>query len=452
MNRSLKIVSLALMLPLFITSCIYKEVVEISDVDIIEDQDSITIAFINQIKLRSPTGEMDYYKIPDFTDYDAIPHDPNNPITEAKVILGMMLYHDPAAGTIPSNYKNYQTYSCGSCHPAECEYQPGIVQGIGEGGSGFGMFGEDRIANPDIPIADLDVQPLKTPSALNMAFAPNALWDGRLGARGFNEGTEELWTEKPQSTNLLGYDGLETQAIVGLTVHRISIDADWVVKYNYKELFDDAWPDINASKRYTDLYASLAIAAYERTMLSCSAPFQDFIRGDYSALTKAQILGGELFFGKGNCVACHTGVAFANNDKMFCIGLNDFDTTEAVRTSPQLGRASFTGNPEDSYKFKVPQLYNLKGVEHYGHGASQPSLRSMIEYCAKGDPENESVDPSFISPGFVDCNLTKTELDYIDDFLHNALYDAEIKRNSPDAVPSGFHFPNADEQSILDGL
>lgn len=412
--------------------------------------DEFSSELVEAIRSKSATGEIAHYIIPDYTDYDAIPHDPNNPITAEKVALGMMLYHEPAAGTIPANMDNYQQYSCASCHPAACEYQPGISQGVGEGGWGFGMFGEDRIPNPNIPVEDLDVQSTKTPSAMNLAFTSNALWDAKLGARGFNEGTEDLWNTFPQSANHLGYDGIETQAIVGMEVHRISIDKEWVIEYNYKDLFDAAWPDIDGDERYTDLYAALAIAAYERTMLSCRAPFQEFLRGDYNALTESQKIGGSLFFGKGRCADCHTGTAFGNGDKMFAIGLNDLSSEVAVRTSKQMGRFAFTGDPDDSYKFKVPQLYNLKGVEHYGHGASMPSLRSMIEYCASGDPQNSAIESEFISPEFGDAELTKTELDYLDDFVRNALYDPEIKRHSPESLPSGLCFPNADVQSIID--
>ena len=38
-------------------------------------------------------------------------------------------------------------------------------------------------------------------------------------------------------------------------------------------------------------------------------------------------------------------------------------------SSPK-GRGGFTGIDSDMYKFKVPQLYNLKDVNFFGHGCS----------------------------------------------------------------------------------
>ena len=35
---------------------------------------------------------------------------------------------------------------------------------------------------------------------------------------------------------------------------------------------------------------------------------------------------------------------------------------------------------EDMYKFKVPQLYNLKDSPHYGHGASMKTIREVVRY------------------------------------------------------------------------
>ena len=55
------------------------------------------------------------------------------------------------------------------------------------------------------------------------------LWNGQFGATGPNEGTEASWGEgTPKFNNHLGYQGIETQAIAGLTVHRMGIDMDFV--------------------------------------------------------------------------------------------------------------------------------------------------------------------------------------------------------------------------------
>lgn len=415
-----------------------------------EGIDSLSSLLIASIEVHSETGSADFFILPHNTEYDLIPSDPQNPITKAKVELGMMLYHDPASGVHPKDLTNFQTYSCASCHPADCEFQPGIEQGIGEGGWGYGLYGEGRIPNETTATEDLDIQSIKTPSALNLAFSSNTLWNGSLGAHGLNEGTEYLWVDFPQTLNARGFEGLETQVFAGMEVHRVGLFDGWVDQYGYTKYFDAAFPEIPEKERYTEYNMALAIAAYERTMTTSEAPFQDFLRGDYTALTEAQKLGGILFFDKANCASCHCSKSLGNDKRFMSIGMNDLDSTRNLLITEQMGRGGFTKNADDNYKFKVPQLYNLMGVNEYGHGSSMHSLRAMVTYCSKGEPENKNVPIANISKGFNNKNLSKTELDHLEDFVRSALYDSDIKRHQPSNVMSGFSFPNADIQSKID--
>ena len=54
-----------------------------------------------------------------------------------------------------------------------------------------------------------------------------------------------------------------------------------------------------------------AIATYERTIVSAAAPFDKWIAGDEKAISVAAKNGFELFNGKANCAACHSGWRFA---------------------------------------------------------------------------------------------------------------------------------------------
>ncbi len=62
-----------------------------------------------------------------------------------------------------------------------------------------------------------------------------------------------------------------------------------------------------------------------------------------------------------------------------------------------LGRGGFTGNAEDLYKFRVPQLYNLGDSGPYFHGSSKQTLEEVIEYFNNGVHENPkgSREPDF---------------------------------------------------------
>ncbi len=394
---------------------------------------------------------LSYYTMPSSSDFSRIPQDPKNPLSAAKVDLGKLLFHETGFGTIGEFSDMAQTYSCASCHHADGGFQANLVQGIGEGGIGYGIEGEGRQIDLFVAMSKVDVQPLRTPSAMNVAYQTNLLWNGQFGATGTNENTEHLWPDEgPISVNKLGFEGVETQAIAGLEVHRHQVDETSVESLGYKELFDRAFPDWQDDERYSNITAGLAIAAYERTILSNEAPFQRWIRGQSAAITEAQKEGAILFFTKANCNACHNGASLASME-FHAIGLNDFNDSEVANFDPadpsRKGRSSFTKDRDDDYKFKVPQLYNLKDSPFYGHGASFHSVREIIEYKNEAQKENTRVRNSQLSPEFRPLKLTEEEIDQLTDFVENALYDPNLHRYTPAALPSGLCFPNNDWMS-----
>ncbi len=398
-------------------------------------------------------GSKDAMLLPLSTDFDAIPSDINNPITEAKVALGKLLFHETGLAKNPNMDESMNAYSCASCHHSKAGFQSGVRQGIGEGGIGFGVAGEGRHKNPMYLDSDMDVQPIRSPSVLNVAYQEVMLWNGQFGATGINQGTEANWTiGTPKETNNLGFQGLETQAIAGLDVHRLMIDEAFVNGTNYKDMFDAAFPDVPIEERYTKITAGLAIAAYERTVLPNQSPFQQWLRGDEAALNESEMNGAMLFFDKANCFACHSGPGLNGMD-FHAIGMNDLagnDVVNDVDDATKLGRGGFTGNPLDDYKFKTPQLYNLTDVGFFGHGGSFTSVRAVIEYKNNAVKENTEVSESALSPLFTSLNLTESEIDDIVAFLETGLYDNNLSRYAPDELPSGNCFPNADDESSVD--
>ncbi len=397
-----------------------------------------------------------YYLLPDSDDFSRIPQDPKNPLTAAKVALGRLLFHETGIALAPMKAIGKGTYSCASCHFAAAGFQAGRHQGISDGGIGFGIRGEGRMPHPDYLPEELDVQPVRTPSAMNLAYQDLVLWGGKLGGVGANIGTEDRWEEgTPQFFNYMGYEGLETQAVMGQDIHRVVINERIVDTLGYKTLFDQAFPDVPVSERYTPLYAGLAIAAYERTLLANQAPFQLWLRGQRSAMSDQEKRGAILFFGDAGCYTCHNGPSLANME-FHAIGMKDLyehpqPTYGADASMPaNLGRGGFTGRTEDMYKFKVPQLYNLADSPFYGHGASFTSLRDVVAYKNEAVAENPNVPTSQLAEAFKPLNLTPQEIDDITAFLETALRDPNLQRYEPQHILSGQCFPNNDPQSRQD--
>lgn len=399
-----------------------------------------------------------HFILPESTDFTSIPQDPHNPISAAKVQLGKMLFHETFIGQNPKKTESIGTYSCASCHHVKAGFQACLPQGLGEGGIGFGINGEGRHRDNSYSDADLDVQPIRSPSALNIAYQTNILWNGQFGATGVNVGTESSWTAgTPKEKNFLGFEGTETQAIAGQDVHRLLVTNDVLSSIQeYLQLFEDAFPDEPQNQRINKINAGLSIAAYERTLLANKAPFQKWLRGDLNALTESQKRGAILFFSKAECYSCHNGPALNAMD-FYALGMNDLNdgnygnVFNVSDTKPEnKGRGGFTNRAEDMYKFKVPQLYNLKNSPFYGHGASFTNIRQVVEYKNNAVPQNPDVPAYQLAQQFKKLYLSDTEIDYIVDFLENALNDPELGRYVPDALPSGNCFPNNDPMSKTD--
>lgn len=419
------------------------------------DLDGLNSALEQQL-LQSAGGKgIAFFTMPESGNFTAIPQDPRNPLSKEKVDLGKLLYHETALLAKPKFTGGMQTGSCASCHHAAAGFQANMAQAIGEGGSGFGTAGESRVRDPQCAIEFLDVQPIRTPSAMNMAWQTNILWNGQFGATGINIGTESQWTKgTPKENNTLGYEGLETQAIAGQDVHRLSIDLSGIAQMEvYRTMFAAAFPNEPAETRINRINAGLAIAAYERTLLANRAPFQQWLRGSRTAMNAQQVRGATLFFGKAQCVSCHTGPAL-NAMAFYGLGMKNLDGpgtygTDASKPEHK-GRGGFTGKAEDMHKFKVPQLYNLVDSRFYGHGSSFRSVRDVIVYKNKAVPESADVPSTQLAAEFKPLNLSDAEIDDLTVFVEQALRDPDLRRYVPTALPSGLCFPNNDTQSRKD--
>lgn len=406
------------------------------------------------LSVASDNNGVDYYRLPDSNDYESIPSDPRNSISADKVALGKLLFHDSGFGINCKQTICSKTYSCSSCHSAKAGFQAGVLQGISDGGRGYGNSGEGRTRIPSYPATDLDVQPIRTPSAMNMAYQTNILWNGQFGAHYVNEGTEYSWTVgTPKEKNNLGYQGLETQAIAGIGVHRLNVDAEIINHYGYKPYFDQSFGEVPEQERYTAITAGLAIAAYERTVLANQSPFQLWLRGNENAMDANEKQGALLFFGKAKCYACHNGPAL-NAMAFYGLGMNDLigsDIYASDQSKPEhKGRGGFTNRTEDMYKFKVPQLYNLKDSPFYGHGGSFRTVYDVVKYKNNAIPQNANVPASQLAQEFEPLKLTEDEMQKIAKFIENGLYDPSLMRYQPNSVLSGSCIPNNDTKSKVD--
>jgi cytochrome c peroxidase len=417
----------------------------------IPDLDYELHALLNSV---SPTNNATYYITPERTDLSSIPQDPKNPLTSSKVQLGNFLFFETGMAKDAVQQEGVGTYSCSTCHVPEAGFKPGKAQGIADGGIGFGILGEERIRNINYEENEMDVQGARPLSMINVAYAENTMWNGSFGSTATNIGTEDIWEDNPAfHGNKEGFQGIEAQNFEGMKLHRLSMTPESAGELGYKELFDASFPEYSEEERYSTQTAALAISAYIRTIFPNEAPFQKWLKGEEFAMSSQEKKGAILFFDKAGCINCHKTPGLSSLE-YHAIGVDDMYQRPSFGTSSEdirnLGRASYTGNTEDNYKFKVPQLYNLSDTPFYFHGSSYTDLRELVIYFDQAIPENQNVPESQISNLFVPLNLTDEEIDNLTSFLNRSLRDPSLERYYPDQVLSGNCFPNADFQSRMD--
>jgi cytochrome c peroxidase len=369
-----------------------------------------------------------------------------------------MLFFETGLGLQPTYPISKIAYSCSSCHIPSRGFTAGRFQGIADGALGFGTAGEARTKNPLYTGDEVDAQGARPLPTINLTYVTNALWAGTFGSFHVNVGTESAWRQDTLvEINLKGLEGLEANNTRALIVHRQVINKDVTDSLGYTAMFDAAFPEIPVSERYSRETGGFAIAAYFRTILTNQAPFQRFVKGEKNAMSEQQKKGAILFFDKAGCVNCHNSPSLNSSPhQFFSLGVKNLyqNGHNVFRTGASdkrnLGRGGFTGVPNEMHKFKVPQLYNLKNVGFYFHGASKNSLREVVEYFNNGIPENSEVPASQISGFFRPLGLTNNEIDDLVEFLENGLFDPNLQRYAPTVTMSGNCFPNNDALSRIE--
>ncbi|MFT5143716.1 MAG: cytochrome c peroxidase [Rhodothermales bacterium] len=274
------------------------------------------------------------------------------------------------------------------------------------------------------------------------------MWDGSLGALGQNQGTESHWLPgTPMAANQKGFDGLESQAIVALSTHRMSRFEGSILETNpsYVSLWEAAFPGEAVS---LDL-VGLAIAAYERTLFASQSPFQRWLRGEEAAMTQPEKRGALVFFNPDvGCETCHTGPALSGPG-FYALGMPDLEGPGVLGTPVFRGRGAFVEDTEQDRKFKVPQLYNLADSPFLGHGGTFTSVEAVVRCHNQGEPA-VVLPPGRLESRFVPLQLSEQQVMDLTAFIGGALRDRDLNRYVPGSLPSGNCFPANDSAARRD--
>jgi cytochrome c peroxidase len=277
------------------------------------------------------TGPDPHALLADFQRPAKAPVSKANPSTPEKIALGQMLFFDPrlsGSGVI----------SCATCHNPALGWSDGLAKGLGNMGGRLGRH---------------------TPTIIDVAYGEPYFWDGRAA-------TLEDQAKGPLTS------AAEMNMPAAAAVSRLQSIPGYVAA------FEGAFPGQGVS---LDTFA-LAVASYERTVVSNSAPFDKWVQGDEQAVSAAAKRGFVLFNGKANCAVCHAGWRMSDD------GFHDIGLPGADR-----GRAAIApGIVQLEHAFKTPTLRNIKLRAPYMHDGSLTTLEAVIDHYDHGFERRASLD------------------------------------------------------------
>jgi cytochrome c peroxidase len=165
------------------------------------------------------------------------------------------------------------------------------------------------------------------------------------------------------------------QNVMGISWEQITIKLQQVP--DYVQRFKAIYADGITLPNIID-----AIAAYERSLNTPNARFDQFLRGDYTVLTIEEKEGYRLFKSYG-CVSCHHGVNVGGNllQKFGVVG--DYFADRGNITPADYGRYNVTGSENDRYVFRVPSLRNVAVTPPYFHDGTAQTLEQAITVMVK---------------------------------------------------------------------
>jgi cytochrome c peroxidase len=230
--------------------------------------------------------------------------------------------------------------ACASCHNPSLSWGDGRPRGIGDGMKALGR---------------------RSPTIIDAAWISIMMWDGRFP------------NLEKQALGPIG-SSAEMNMPIEKMIEKLKAIA------GYKPLFDAAFPGEGISPETV----GKAIATYERVAtVAPPSPFDGWVAGRENAISESAKRGFQLFVGKANCAACHSGWNFTD-DSFHDIGL----------ASDDIGRGQQLPNVVImQHAFKTPGLRDVARRAPYMHDGSVATLAAVIDHYEKGGIKRPSLSP-----------------------------------------------------------
>jgi len=289
----------------------------------------------------------------------SIPTPSDNTQNAAKIALGRKLFFDTRLSLDGS-------VSCASCHDPRKAFSDNLAKSKGINGQ---------------------LSERNAPSLLNAAFLKTAMFDAHLLT-------------------------LELQVIV-------PIQEPVEMGHNMKNLLKQLRqiPEYQAAAQaifgrdFDAWVLTRSISAFERSLLSMNAPFDQYLAGNKKAMSKDQLAGWRIFSEDLYCIKCHPAPYFTTYEA----ANNGLYATYEGKTDQ--GRFRIHHDSSDIGTFKVPSLRNLPLTYPYMHDGSLQTIAAVLAHYQKGGAGHPLQDQQIVA-----FNLSSKEKQQLTAFF-NALVD-----------------------------
>lgn len=321
----------------------------------------------------------------------SVPVPENNPQTPGKIELGKKLFFD-------RRLSGDGTMNCATCHNPELAFTDGL----------------------DISLSYPTTKNWRnSPTLIDSAFRKYLFYDGR--ARTLEE--QALFPMMSAFEMNKNLDYLEEQ---------IQLVPEY--RAEFSKVFGG---------EVTRERIAMAIAAFERTLISKSTPLDRYLKGDESALSEDAKKGLVVFKGKGKCIECHDGADLAD-DRFYALNVPEnpkllddprvtttmrfvakvyhYDGYRSLKEDP--GRYLITSDKKDWKAFRTSTLRYIAKTAPYMHNGVFETLDQVIEFFDRGGGEGNTV----LKP----LGLSPDEKRYLKTFMAEALTGEDIVIKNPD--------------------
>ena len=239
--------------------------------------------------------------------------------------------------------------SCRSCHQPELAFTDGLVK--------------NTIIDQKVLLER------NTPTLINAALQPALFYDLRVNS------LEDQSLTVVQSSR-------EMHGSMILSVQRL-----WKDKI-YRQQFLDAFP--YEDKNSIDTFEVMnAIGSYIRSLVFLNSRFDEYMRGNHSAMNRDEINGFNLFMGKAKCATCHFMPLFSGafpprfiKMEMEVIGVPGKRGENKI--DPDEGRYGIVKVESQRHAFKIPTVRNASLTAPYMHNGVFSTLDQVIGFYNKG--------------------------------------------------------------------